>query len=40
MEWSVNGGGPVAWPGRIRCLIWPHVNDGYGDCCYCGEKAR
>jgi hypothetical protein len=34
--WSVNAGGPAAWPGRVRCLRKPHVNDSYGNCCYCG----
>lgn len=34
--WSVNNGGPVAWPGRLRCRFSPHVNDGYDCCCYCG----
>jgi hypothetical protein len=36
MIWSVNNGGPVAWPGRIRCAFRAHVNDGYDNCCYCG----
>lgn len=34
--WSVNEGGLVSWPGRIRCLFRPHADDGYGCCCYCG----
>lgn len=36
MIWSVNDGGPVAWPGRIRCRFRPHSDDGYDGCVYCG----
>lgn len=31
---------PVAWPGIIRCLARPHVDDSYGYCCYCGKRRR
>jgi len=40
VAWSVNAGGPVAWPGRVRCLFLPHADDSYGNCCYCGRTRR
>ena len=40
LMWSINQGGPVSWPGRIRCLFRPHADDSYGCCCYCGAWQR
>jgi hypothetical protein len=40
MIWSVNAPGPAAWPGMIRCLLRPHADDSYGNCCYCGADLK
>lgn len=37
--WSVVHGGPVAWPGQVRCWFKPHSCDGYGVCCFCGAYS-